>query len=254
MNPLIQSSIQLQNRMYSVVANYLEPRGWLNEDPRDATGYLPWYTYPCISFLRDIIDPEWRVFEYGGGYSTLYYRDRVREVVSIDHDLEWSQRVRKLDPRVQLRIVKAGDPATESMQANLQEFLDLGFTLPRTDNEQHDHHHGLANQEYAAYAGQLMLQPPGYYNVVAVDGMARSLCAYTASKYVADDGFIILDNADRYQYNDVQQYLISQGYGRIDFWGTGPLNFWEWTTSVFSRRFGIVNRQIQRPHRAGPCI
>jgi len=48
---------------------------------------------------------------------------------------------------------------------------------------------------------------------------------YLAAEYVSEDGMIILDNSDRWQYNDLQHYLIqAKKVKRIDFQGLGPLN------------------------------
>jgi hypothetical protein len=254
MREVIQTSANLQNRMHTLLANYLEPRGWLLDVPRDAQGYLPWYTYPCIGFLRDIINPRWRVLEYGGGYSTLFYHSHVQEVVTVEDDSAWVEQIRKLDRRAQPRIVVRNTESAGAANVMYQQFVAENFALPSSGHEELDHYHGLANAEYVAYMGVVCEQPQGYYDLIAVDGRARSLCAYAAAHYVSDDGYIILDNSDRHHYNSVQEWLLKQGFGRIDFWGTGPLNNWEWCTSVFSRRFQIENRRRARTQRAGPIL
>lgn len=54
---------------------------------------VPWYTYPCTSFLETRITRSVRVFEYGAGMSSLWYAERVREVVSVEHDSVWADLV-----------------------------------------------------------------------------------------------------------------------------------------------------------------
>lgn len=246
-----------QQRILNLTHRYLAPRGWLNPEPKDCDGnYLPWFTYPCISFLDDILDPTWRVFEYGGGYSTLYFLNNVTEVETVESNKDWVTKLKDMDPRalvefIPQNIVRNTDPDASTL---IEEFKARNFNLPKSTSYEHDFYHGLINEGFDAYAAHIASKPKGYYDVVLVDGMARSLCAYFAAEYVKEDGYIIFDNADRWQYNDVYQHLIDQGFARIDFWGTGPTNPWEWTTSIFSRNFKIKNRKLAREPNDKPCI
>ena len=66
--------------------------------PIDSDGSpLPWWTYPAIAFLRDRIRPQFRVLEFGAGYSTLWLCRRVQQVVSFENSPEW---LRALQPQV----------------------------------------------------------------------------------------------------------------------------------------------------------
>src|ERR1700726_478485 len=55
---------------------------------------VPWLTYPAIQFLRRSVRPDWKVFEFGSGASTMFFGNRCREVISIEHDTTWAKRVR----------------------------------------------------------------------------------------------------------------------------------------------------------------
>src|SRR5262245_66641616 len=95
----------------------LRTRGPLHDDgwfrsfasglPVDAAGRpLPWLAYPAIEFLARRVQPEWRVFEYGCGNSTLWWASRVREVIACEHDRAWAERLRpQLPANVTLRQV-----------------------------------------------------------------------------------------------------------------------------------------------------
>jgi hypothetical protein len=75
----------------------LRERGWFesysglpvnqNGDP------IPWMPYCFIDFLSDRIQPHFRLFEYGSGGSTTWFANRVDEVVSVEHDPEWYDRM-----------------------------------------------------------------------------------------------------------------------------------------------------------------
>lgn len=57
------------------------------------TGLIyPWYTE---SFLRELIKCDiknWKVFEYGAGDSTTWWRSKAREVISVDSNYEWANK------------------------------------------------------------------------------------------------------------------------------------------------------------------
>jgi len=55
---------------------------------------IPWISYPAIKMLEKILKPEMRVFEWGVGGSTLFFSARVRQLVSIEHDLQWAEKTR----------------------------------------------------------------------------------------------------------------------------------------------------------------
>jgi hypothetical protein len=56
----------------------------------DARGEpIPWITYPAIRFLAPRIQQHLKVFEFGSGYSTLWWARRVSQITSVEHDAEW---------------------------------------------------------------------------------------------------------------------------------------------------------------------
>jgi len=70
---------------------------------------IPWVTYPCICYLKQIDFSASSVFEYGVGSSTQFWAARANQVVSVEHDEEWAGRIRALQlPRVEL-LIGVGD-------------------------------------------------------------------------------------------------------------------------------------------------
>src|SRR5947207_12916151 len=66
---------------------------------RDQQGnYVPWFTYPAIEALKNWDLSDKRVFEYGSGYSTLFWAAGAKEVVSVEHDAAWYEKIVKLAP------------------------------------------------------------------------------------------------------------------------------------------------------------
>jgi hypothetical protein len=77
---------------------YLEEMGWHRSAKErksiDAQGEpVPWYTYPAMAFIAPRVKPSWQVFEYGSGYSTLWWSKRVATLVSCEHNQAWFDKV-----------------------------------------------------------------------------------------------------------------------------------------------------------------
>jgi len=51
---------------------------------------MPWYTKPALEWLKQQDTSTWRVFEYGCGYSTIWWRLNCKEVVSVDNNQIWA--------------------------------------------------------------------------------------------------------------------------------------------------------------------
>jgi hypothetical protein len=117
---------------------------------------IPWYTYPAIEYIKQIDFQDKRIFEYGSGYSTLFWASRCKHIVSVENDLEWYQRIKKQVP----------------------ENTDYLF---------------LSNKEDYISA---IDKYPGDFDIIIIDGIHRYDCAVVAQKKLKGDGIIILDNSD----------------------------------------------------------
>lgn len=231
---------------------YLAPQGHFTGKVALADGSpTPWITYPARAFLDDVLLPDMKVFEYGAGNSTLYFRGACAEVVSVEHDPVWYEKLRKQHPDLDIELVQEGAEVLEEAAPAVRRFLDSRFFAPVSGRRDHDVMHGLCNAEFAGYASRLYRAPKGHYDVIMVDGMARGLGLFLAAERIPDEGLVVLDNSDRWQYNAFQQYMTDVGFGRIDFWGPGPINDIAWCTSFFSRGFKVKNRKLHRPARSG---
>ena len=87
-------------RLWSHPESFLQKTGQLRSfrenRPVDAAGRpLPWLPYALIHLLDDRLNDTLRVFEYGSGYSTLFFASRVATVNSVEHVAEW---VSELEP------------------------------------------------------------------------------------------------------------------------------------------------------------
>jgi hypothetical protein len=219
---------------------FLQPSGWLRsqleEAPVRADGApLPWFTYGAIEFLHRVVRPGDHVFEYGAGYSTLWWQARVQRVCSVEHDAAWCDRLRaRLAPNVDLQARGADAPASPGAQARLAPF----FARPRRTAWSYEPERvvrrGLADEPFVAYAHRIA-EAGGAFDFVVVDGMARRLCTYAAIEHVKPDGFVVLDNSNRSDYELAFTLLEEAGFRQIPFWGLVPGAAFQTCTSFFTR-------------------
>lgn len=162
---------------------------------------LPWYTYPAIEYLSQFDYHDKTVFEFGCGYSSLFWADRAKKVVSVEDNADWLQKWQN-----------------EFYRENLS-------LLFRTEGE--------------AYY-QSILEDSTQYDVIVIDGKNREECALSAIKALKKGGMIILDDSDRVntskEYYQAIQALKSANLLQIDFYGFCPLDNYPKTTSLFLSR------------------
>jgi predicted O-methyltransferase YrrM len=136
--------------------------------------------------------------QYGCGTSTLWWAERVSDLVVCEHDRDWFDRIKRDAPCNVTMIYKELVYGGEYSEAI------LGFK--------------------------------DCFDIVVIDGRDRVRCAKNALKALKEDGVIIWDNTERNKYQEGFDYLKAEGFKRIDFWGTGPVGIAKWCTTVFYRR------------------
>jgi hypothetical protein len=165
---------------------------------------LPWYTYPCIDFLRCRSYENRTVLEFGAGQSTLWWARRARAVVSFEGDDAWLGELRTAaPPNVELHPAPMETPA--ACVAEIDRIL-------------------------AAH-------PTRRFDVVVIDGLWRSELIGTAARVVSDDGIILCDDAEGYGFHEAFRNLRFQ---RVDFFGFAPGVMRQHCTSIYFRPGSFV--------------
>jgi predicted O-methyltransferase YrrM len=134
----------------------------------------------------------------------LFFAERVRDLVSVEHDPRWHARtaealaaagignctylLRPPEPREDFRFASS-DPAYEGL-------------------------------DFAEYVAAVEAYPDGSFDLVSVDGRARTACVLAARSKVKPGGLILLDNSDRPEYAAAAAALASSQ--RLDFSGIAP--------------------------------
>ena len=174
---------------------------------------IPWYTYPAIEYLSQFDYSQKSIFEYGCGYSSMFWANRAKKVVSIEDKTDWFERWQK-------------EFQKENLDIRWRDEGEGYYNAIFEDNEK--------------------------YDVIIVDGKRRADCAKCAIKQLNNGGIIILDDSDRIntskEYVDAVAALKSADLLQIDFYGFCPMNNYTKTTSVFfSRNFNFDSLYTIQP-------
>jgi hypothetical protein len=182
------------------LSGYLVDVGWFTAfkigEPVDKNFEpLPWLTYSFIDFITDRLSKEINVFEFGSGNSTLFFARKVKDVTSVEHNIEWYNKLKSKIP------------------------INSNLILTKSDNSK-DYITGLKQSDKK-------------FDLIIIDGIHRVDCCSSASKYLTDKGVIILDDSEREQYKEGIEYLTNEGFRKIDFWGMPPGMVIRKCTSIF---------------------
>ena len=200
----------------TVISHLLQDYGWLRSVRErkviDADGMpIPWFTYPAIDYIRQLDFSEKTIFEWGAGFSTLFWSSRAKCVISVETDPLWHSLLKpQLGPNCELI---------------------------------------LATREVKQYS--CLIHNKNQFDVIIIDGIgeSREACSRTAIPNLRRGGLIILDNSDLWLAS--AQILRDSGLIQVDFTGFSPMGAHCSTTSIyFSRDFNFVPLGGYQPHKS----
>ncbi len=164
-------------------------------DQRDRP--LPWMNYNIIGLLDERLGPELKIFEYGSGYSTLFFAERAAKVVSVEYDRAWYEQMK---------------PSLPDNVTLLHEELEYDGPYCRS-----------------------ILRDEELFDLVVVDGRDRVRCSENATARLSERGVILFDDTDREAYAAGLDALRDQGFRSLDLEGLKPLGFIRHRCTLFYR-------------------
>jgi hypothetical protein len=147
---------------------------------------LPWLPFSLIDALERQLQTNSKVLEFGGGGSTLWFAERVSEVITIEHDPEWYRQI-----SAAVEGVPSCSVLFRSSEADYAEYVDAV--------------HGFADSEFG---------------VALVDGRQRVRCFEAAMPKVCSGGWIVLDDSSRERYQPA--FDLARDWTRMTFEGFAP--------------------------------
>jgi predicted O-methyltransferase YrrM len=154
--------------------------------------------YAVVAFLERRLNKTLSVFEYGSGYSTLFFARHARDVVSVEYDEAWYS---SIGPRL---------PSNAS----------LLFVPNDVDG---DYCRAIARSG-------------DRFDVVVVDGRDRVNCVKQSMQALSSRGVIVLDDSQREKYAPAISYAQASGYLMVDFEGLKPTDSSWCRSTILYRR------------------
>jgi hypothetical protein len=158
----------------------------------------------AISWFEKHLNKKMQLFEYGSGGSTLFFSEKVKKLVSVEHDKNWFDRIKK------------------SLKKNNTTNTSYLLIIPQKgkNNEFSSSLKEYKNCNFKKYTKSITKFPDNSFDVVLVDGRARLSCLKEAIPKVKKEGYLILDNSERPKYQEAFKLLSK--YEKKDFFGPSP--------------------------------
>ncbi|NGX49316.1 MAG: hypothetical protein K940chlam5_00914 [Candidatus Anoxychlamydiales bacterium] len=191
----------------------------------------------AIDWLEVNIKPSWKVFEWGSGFSTIYWSQRVKEIISVEHNIAWRNRLTSLLKKQSglenyiMYLIPPDDLFLKQAMTNA-----VASKLSEDPTKYISKHFLTSNFEN--YVKKIDSYPDEYFDLVFVDGRARSSCIKHALPKIRKGGYLILDNADDVArpYYIMAKQLVKR-WNHIEFYGPGLIRKNKWTTTIWTKPY-----------------
>ena len=177
----------------------------------------PWIAPAATLFLDEWLNKDRKMAEFGSGFSTIFFAERVNEIVSIEHFKPWYDKVveifkNKSITNIDYRFIPE-NVSDESIDTSLSESIS-----------EYDPDFKIKN-EYTSYFQALSDKPEEYFDIILVDGRARTECVFSSLDKLKKGGLMVLDNSERSRYKVVfnrlkswESHTVSNGLTDTSFW------------------------------------
>ncbi|MEP7323363.1 MAG: hypothetical protein ABI761_15670 [Saprospiraceae bacterium] len=186
--------------------------------------HIPWVVFKAKNWIDSYLNENMFVFEWGSGGSTIYFANRVKKVISIEHSIEWYE---KVSNTIGYEKIKNCDYfLIEPQKSSIAQFLPYGsYTYVSKTFKEH------SNLLFKKYVRKIDEYPDEKFDLIMIDGRSRAACINHAVKKVKKGGYLLLDNSERDIYLPVMKKL--NRFTRHDFFGNGPFSEEKWQTTIW---------------------
>lgn len=188
----------------------------------------PWIIFAAYRFLYRHLNPDMRVYEFGTGGSTLFFAQHTKEIIAVEHDKSWAEKVKRAlkSSGCHNWLINIAEPHSDPTTLH-EDPAGLSSYISSGDN--------YRGKSFVDFAKNIDMYPDGYFNIVMIDGRARPSCFRHSVKKVGRGGFLILDNAERNHYISIHEHMDNPLWTRNDFIGPGPYHDCFWQTVIWRR-------------------
>ena len=230
--------------------DFLKKSGWLESikfgAPQKNGDPIPWITYPAFHFISDLQLKELAVTEVGSGASSFYFAKHCKSLTTFEDDLNFGKTMLTLQKsfKVNFSLINVSPMSKKSFTVkydkelpNLNSFLEVDCSQKAVvSNEVIDITKHL----------DIFIDSIKQADIIFIDGWFRNLSIYLAGHFSKTSAIIIVDNSDAHYTFKGCNYLLDNNFYEIPFRGIGPLNTYEWTTSIFARDLNKINYKARQ--------
>ena len=166
------------------------------------------------AILSEVGDNSVRVFEWGSGFSTIYYSRFLRDLgrqfdwYAIDNSPKWHQRVRA-------KVAQADLVNEVSLYCSVfPAFWELPSYSPADPVPPESYANGVSALDYV----NMPIKVGGQFDVIIIDGRLRRRCLLVVAEALAPRGIVLLHDAGREHYHS-----SPSSYGFTEFVDTGMM-------------------------------
>lgn len=138
----------------------------------------PWITPAAVEFLDKLITNNFRIFEWGSGRSTVWLTKRAKEVISVEDNHDWFNKV--------------GQTIKTHGLKNIQYHL-----IPlQEDHDSIDQIDAIEKKMIPNYVAIIDQEQSSSLDLVIVDGRFRHICVSRALDKIKPNGYLMIDNSN----------------------------------------------------------
>jgi hypothetical protein len=161
---------------------------------------VPWWTYSAIDAIETFIKTlphKALVFEYGSGASTIWLAKRAEQVISVEHDKLWFNKLEN--------------------EANRYSNITLIWREPQQSLDHNYASKKLSSVNFKSYVRSIH-EFQTHYDLIIIDGRSREACLKECLPFLKPNGIIVFDNSNRKRYQAILQnenVVVQRFYGRV---------------------------------------
>ena len=165
---------------------------WLNPQS-------PWTSQASIKAFEKILNRNMIGFEYGSGFSTLFFSKHLKHLTSVEHNEEWFKIVKTKLKQQGINNVDYHFIPSSKAEQNSDYTFYKDYQLTAKDL--------VIRKDYHDYFSFVSTFNNEHFDFIIVDGRARVECCLNAIPKLKPGGLFVLDNSDRNRYKPVFRVL-----------------------------------------------